>query len=105
MILQLGHENWVLLMRQCHIMILNNLKLCNEKILTSHLTCIMEANAIFIGYNVAVAPGRGGGWEGVGGGTRVNFCFVPLASQSPHPIIVYSVSNYRPHLKSLFGQM
>ena len=28
-----GHESWVLLMRQCHIMILSLLKLCNEKIL------------------------------------------------------------------------
>ena len=24
--------------------------------------------------------------------------YVPLASQNPHPIIVYSVANYRPHL-------
>ena len=24
--------------------------------------------------------------------------YVPLASQSPYPIIVYSVANYRPHL-------
>ena len=24
--------------------------------------------------------------------------YVPLAFQSPHPIIVYSVANYRPHL-------
>ena len=23
--------------------------------------------------------------------------YVPLASQNPHPIIVYSVANYRPH--------
>ena len=23
--------------------------------------------------------------------------YVPLASQSPYPIIVYSVANYRPH--------
>ena len=69
MILQLEHENWVLLMRQCHIMILNNLKLCNEKIVTSHVTRIREANAIFIGYNVAVAPGGGGGGGG-GEGVR-----------------------------------
>ena len=30
--------------------------------------------------------------------------YVPLASQSPYPIIVYSVANYRHHL-SHFGQM
>ena len=24
--------------------------------------------------------------------------YVPLASQRPYPIIVYSVANYRPHL-------
>ena len=24
--------------------------------------------------------------------------YVPLAPQNPHPIIVYSVANYRPHL-------
>ena len=29
--------------------------------------------------------------------------YVPLASQSPYPIKVYSVANYRPHL-SHFGQ-
>ena len=30
--------------------------------------------------------------------------YVPLASQSPYPIIVYLVANYRPHL-SLFWQI
>ena len=33
--------------------------------------------------------------------------YVPLASQSPYPIIVYSVrsvANYRPHLIVTFGQ-
>ena len=35
--------------------------------------------------------GGGGGWD--------NFCWVcAAASQSPYPIIVYSVANYRPHL-------
>ena len=24
--------------------------------------------------------------------------YVPLASQSPHPILVYFLANYRPHL-------
>ena len=34
-----------------------------------------------------------------GGGTWLSFAgYVLLASQSPYPIIVYSVANYRPHL-------
>ena len=46
------------------------------------------------------SPGGGGGE-----GTWVNFVgYVPLASQSPYPIIVYSVANYRLHL-SHFGQI
>ena len=41
-------------------------------------------------------PPRGGGGLGV---LRLIFAwYVPLASQSPYPIIVYSVANYRPHL-------
>ena len=35
--------------------------------------------------------GVGGGEEGGGG-------YVPLASQSPCPIIIYFVASYRPHL-------
>ena len=43
-------------------------------------------------------PGRGRG------GLRLIFAgYVPLASQSPYPIIVYSVINYRPYLT--FGQI
>ena len=39
-----------------------------------------------------------------GGGTWVTFCWVCAAGLSePHPIIVYSVANYRPHL-SHFGE-
>ena len=30
--------------------------------------------------------------------------YVPLASQNPYPIIVYSVASYRHHLKSLLGK-
>ena len=29
--------------------------------------------------------------------------YLPLASQNPHPIIVYSVANYRPHLSHLWA--
>ena len=31
--------------------------------------------------------------------------YVPLASQSPYPIIVYYVAIYRPHLNHFFFQM
>ena len=39
-----------------------------------------------------------GGWVGWGVIGLIFAGYVPLASQSPHPIIVYSVANYRPHL-------
>ena len=44
---------------------------------------------------------RGGGGRGAGGGGLLGLMFagyVPLASQSPYPIIVYFLANYRPHL-------
>ena len=42
---------------------------------------------------------------GGGGGTWVIFAgYVLLSSQSPYPIIVYSVANYRPILVT-FGQI
>ena len=31
--------------------------------------------------------------------------YVPLSSQSPNPIIVYSVANYRPHLSHFWANM
>ena len=38
-------------------------------------------------------------WGGGGGVLGLMFVgYVPLASQSPYPIIVYFVANYRPHL-------
>ena len=43
-----------------------------------------------------------------GGFDRVMFIFagyVPLVSQSPYPIIVYSVANHRPHLSQFWGDM
>ena len=39
------------------------------------------------------------------GGRGVLFGYVPLASQSPYPIIVYSVANYRPHLSHFWANM
>ena len=41
-----------------------------------------------------------------GGGGVLGLIFagyVPLASQSPYPIIVYSVANYRPHLSHFWA--
>ena len=45
--------------------------------------------------------GQGGG----GGGVLVLIFAgnVPLASQSPYPIIVYSMTNYRPHLRTFWA--
>jgi len=43
---------------------------------------------------------------GVGGVLGLIFAgYVPLASQSPYPIIVYSVTNYRPHLSHFWANM
>ena len=48
-------------------------------------------------------PPRGGGGVGV---LRLIFAwYVPLASQSPNPITVYSVANYRPHLSHFWANM
>ena len=43
---------------------------------------------------------------GGGGATWVRFAgYVPLASQNPHPILVYSVANYRPHLSHFWANV
>ena len=42
--------------------------------------------------------GGGGGLLGV-----ISAGYVPLAPQSPYPIIVYSVINYRPHLSHFWA--
>ena len=48
---------------------------------------------IFLFIYVLSAPG------GKGVGTWVMFAgYVPVACQSPYPIIVYLLANYRPHL-------
>ena len=41
-------------------------------------------------------PGRDGGVLGL-----MFARYVPLASQSPHPILVYFSANYRPHLSHI----
>ena len=44
--------------------------------------------------------------QGSPGCTWVYFAgYVPLASQSPYPITVYSVANYRPHLSHFWANM
>ena len=46
--------------------------------------------------------------EDPGGGGVLGLIFagyLPLASQSPYPIIVYSVANYRPHLSHFWANM
>ena len=44
--------------------------------------------------------------QGERGETWVNFCWdVPLASQSPYSIIVYSVAESRPHLSHFWANM
>ena len=41
-----------------------------------------------------------------GGVLRSGFAgYVPLASQNAHPIIVYSVANYRPHLSHFWANV
>ena len=45
------------------------------------------------------------GWGG-GGGLGLTFAaYVPLASQSPYPIMVYSVANYRPYLSHFWANV
>ena len=40
-----------------------------------------------------------GGGAGAGGALGFMFAgYAPLASQSPYPIVVYFLANYRPHL-------
>ena len=43
--------------------------------------------------------------SGVGGLVLIFAEYVPLASQSPYPIIVYSVANYRPHLSHFLANV
>ena len=55
--------------------------------------------------NMAVAEKLGCKKPGGGGVLRLIFAgYVPLASQSTYPIIVYSVANYRPHLSYLWAK-
>ena len=52
------------------------------------------------------AGSRGMGGGGMGGLLKLIFAgYLPLASQSPYPIIVYSVANYRPHLSHFWANV
>ena len=55
------------------------------------------------GGSVDRVPGGGGGGRGALGSIFAGY--LPLASQSPYPIIVYSVANYRPHLSHFSGNV
>ena len=69
----------------------------------------LETNYIFTrrlviaNLNITSLPKYPPGREG---GTWVRFAgYVPLASQNLHPIIVYSVANYRPHLSHFWANV
>ena len=49
-------------------------------------------------------PLSGGGGEGVVHGLIFSG-YLPLASQSPYPIIVYSVANFRAHLTHFWANV
>ena len=66
-----------------------------------HLTLqniLIQLNILF--------PDRGTPGGGGGGGLGSSFAgYVPLASQNPYPIIVYSVASYRPHLSHFWANV
>ena len=64
-------------------------------------------NSCLVNY-VFLLQGKGRGELGCGGGGVLGLIFagyVPLASQSPSPIIVYSVANYRPRLSHFWANV
>ena len=56
-----------------------------------------------IDYDNLKIPGGGGG--GVLGSGFSGYRYVPLASQNPRHIIIYSVANYRPHLSHFWANV
>ena len=52
--------------------------------------------------NISKPRGRGGGGGVLGSGFAG---YVPLASQNPYSIIVYSVASYRPHLSHFWANV
>ena len=62
-----------------------------------HMKTFLKTGApVFFHVLSCAFPPRGGGGVGVLGLMFAGY--VPLASQSSYPIIVYSLANYRPHL-------
>ena len=59
----------------------------------------IDKNDMRMFHGFFVPPGEGGG---IGSGFAG---YVPLASQNPHTIIVYSVANYRPHLSHFWANV
>ena len=57
------------------------------------LRAAIDINPLSLG--MPYDPGGGSGFAG----------YVPLTSQNPHPIIVYSVANYRPHLSHCWANV
>ena len=57
---------------------------------------MIETHLFLVVQKVDSAPGKGGGAGCVLGLMFAGY--VPLASQSPYPIIVYFLASYRPHL-------
>ena len=71
--------------------------ICPAKVIVK---CMGQNPGIMI-FGIMIFPrGDGGGVLGSGFAG-----YVPLASQNPHPIIVYSVANYRPHLSHFWANV
>ena len=62
-------------------------------------SCLMNY-VLFVPRERKRRVGRGGGLLGL-----IFAGYVLLASQSPYPIIVYFVANYRPHLSHFWANM
>ena len=75
------------------------------------MTLKLSINGILVSSSLKLCSqltrGGEGGGGGEGGFNWVNFCcrYVPLASQSPYLVIVYSVANYRPYLSHFWASM
>ena len=68
--------------------------------LNNFLVTPLSEATLFLSLHGANAPPRGGGVRGL-----IFAGYVPLASQSLYPIIVYSVASYRPHLSHFWANM
>ena len=82
---------------------MNKLKITGYQKKNNNIVTEGERLGGWRGVNVYVRYGQGGGVRGVLG--LIFAGYVPLASQSPYPIIVYSVANCRPHLCHFWANM